>query len=240
MNVRPLRRRAGGTCCRVGVRRVHAHPHKGRDGRLAERDGVAHRGRRPPRRRHGHRRRRRHGVRAGGDAPDGRQHRRRRLHRVPPERRRAGRVRLSRDGPCEGQRHDVSQGRQRTARTSITTATWRSACPALSLVCISRGRSTASCRGSASWTRQSALARDGFVVTDGLSRSLKGVLPRMKDFPASIAQFTRQGVPYEAGDLLKLPDLARTLERIAGTARRGSTRARRRCSSRRTWQRTAA
>ncbi len=59
------------------------------------------------------------------------------------------------------------------------------------------------------------LARDGFVVTDGLSRSLKAVLPRMKDFPASIAQFTKAGVPYEAGDVLKLPDLARTLDRIA-------------------------
>ena len=60
-----------------------------------------------------------------------------------------------------------------------------------------------------------ALARGGFIVTDGLSRSLKGVLPQMKDFPASVAQFTRNGVPYEAGDLLKMPDLARTLQRIA-------------------------
>jgi gamma-glutamyltranspeptidase/glutathione hydrolase len=60
-----------------------------------------------------------------------------------------------------------------------------------------------------------ALARDGFIVTDGLSRSLKSVLPQMKGFPASIAQFTKGGVPYEAGDLLKLPDLARALQRIA-------------------------
>ena len=60
-----------------------------------------------------------------------------------------------------------------------------------------------------------ALARGGFIVTDGLSRSLKGVLPQMADFPASVAQFTRNGVPYEAGDLLKMPDLARTLQRIA-------------------------
>ncbi|MBE3097254.1 MAG: gamma-glutamyltransferase [Planctomycetes bacterium] len=66
-----------------------------------------------------------------------------------------------------------------------------------------------------------ALARDGFVVTDGLSRSLKGVLPRMKDFPASSAQFTKAGVPYEAGEILRLPDLARTLDRIASSGPAG-------------------
>jgi gamma-glutamyltranspeptidase/glutathione hydrolase len=60
-----------------------------------------------------------------------------------------------------------------------------------------------------------ALARDGFVVTHGLARSLRKVLPEMKPYPASVAQFTRQGVPYEAGDLLQQRDLASSLERIA-------------------------
>jgi gamma-glutamyltranspeptidase / glutathione hydrolase len=60
-----------------------------------------------------------------------------------------------------------------------------------------------------------ALARDGFEVTDGLARSLKAVLPEMETYPASIRQFTKHGQPYEPGDLLKQPDLARTLERIA-------------------------
>ncbi len=60
-----------------------------------------------------------------------------------------------------------------------------------------------------------SLAREGFMVSDGLARSLREVLPQMKRYPASIAQFSRQGVPYEMGDVLKQPDLARTLERIA-------------------------
>jgi len=60
-----------------------------------------------------------------------------------------------------------------------------------------------------------ALARDGFVVSDDLSRDLQAVLPEMKKYPASLAQFSNNGTPYAMGDLLKQPDLARTLERIA-------------------------
>ncbi len=60
-----------------------------------------------------------------------------------------------------------------------------------------------------------ALARDGFVVTDGLARSLENILPDMQKYPASVAQFSKNGKPYEPGDLLRQPDLARTLQRIA-------------------------
>jgi gamma-glutamyltranspeptidase/glutathione hydrolase len=60
-----------------------------------------------------------------------------------------------------------------------------------------------------------ALARDGFPVTEGLARSLRGELDEFKKFPASLAQFSKSGQPYAAGEILKQPDLATTLERIA-------------------------
>ena len=36
-----------------------------------------------------------------------------------------------------------------------------------------------------------------------------------RSYPASVAQFSKNGVPYQAGDILKQPDLAETFERIA-------------------------
>jgi gamma-glutamyltranspeptidase/glutathione hydrolase len=59
------------------------------------------------------------------------------------------------------------------------------------------------------------LARGGFEVSHGLARSLKDALPRMSPYPASIAQFTRDQHPYVAGGILRQPDLAATLSRIA-------------------------
>jgi gamma-glutamyltranspeptidase/glutathione hydrolase len=60
-----------------------------------------------------------------------------------------------------------------------------------------------------------AFARDGFVVTEGLARTLGAQVPVFNRYPASRAQFTKDGKPYAAGDLLRQPHLARTLERIA-------------------------
>ncbi|MGE0362448.1 MAG: gamma-glutamyltransferase [Vicinamibacterales bacterium] len=76
--------------------------------------------------------------------------------------------------------------------------------------------------GSKPWkdlvTPAVALARDGFEISDGLARSLARMLVEPDDFkkyPASLAQFSKNGTPYEAGEILKQPDLARTLQRIA-------------------------
>ena len=59
------------------------------------------------------------------------------------------------------------------------------------------------------------LARDGFEISDALARSLERTLDSFKKYPASLAQFSKNGVPYQAGDVLKQADLAKTLERIA-------------------------
>ena len=74
-------------------------------------------------------------------------------------------------------------------------------------------------QGRLPWKRlvepAAALARDGFVVTDGLARSLEDALPSMSPYPASVAQFSKNGVPYRAGERLRQRELARTLQRIA-------------------------
>ncbi len=59
------------------------------------------------------------------------------------------------------------------------------------------------------------LARDGIVVTDDLERSLQQMLPGWKDYPGTVATFTKDGQPYIAGEIFRQPDFAESLERIA-------------------------
>jgi gamma-glutamyltranspeptidase / glutathione hydrolase len=60
------------------------------------------------------------------------------------------------------------------------------------------------------------LARDGFPVSYGLSESLHAAntSEKLSRFPDSKRIFLSNGVFYEPGDVLKQPELARTLERI--------------------------
>lgn len=60
-----------------------------------------------------------------------------------------------------------------------------------------------------------ALARDGFDVTHGLAASLQSAMKRMQKYPASVAQFSKNGTPYAAGDVLKQVDLSQSLRRIS-------------------------
>ena len=73
-------------------------------------------------------------------------------------------------------------------------------------------------QGSLPWERlvrpAVELARDGFPVSHGLAASLARVLDRMEKYPASVAQFSKTGTPYEPGEVLRQPDLAASLERI--------------------------
>jgi gamma-glutamyltranspeptidase/glutathione hydrolase len=60
------------------------------------------------------------------------------------------------------------------------------------------------------------LARDGFPVSYALAQSLhnNNTSEKLSRFPDSKRIFIRDGAFYEPGDLLKQPELARTLERI--------------------------
>lgn len=79
--------------------------------------------------------------------------------------------------------------------------------------------------GSAAWAGlvepAVALARDGFEVSERLAGSLAGRLEAFRGYPATFAQFFRDGEPYAAGDTLVQADLASTLARIRDQGRDG-------------------
>lgn len=59
------------------------------------------------------------------------------------------------------------------------------------------------------------LAAEGFPLGEALAAALKEYLPQISKNPAARAQFTQDGQPLEPGILLRQPDLAQTLARIA-------------------------
>jgi gamma-glutamyltranspeptidase / glutathione hydrolase len=72
--------------------------------------------------------------------------------------------------------------------------------------------------GTGEWSRlvtpAVGLARNGITMTPTLARSLRGVLPALQPYAASVAAFSKSGTPYDEGELWRQPDLAATLDRI--------------------------
>lgn len=64
------------------------------------------------------------------------------------------------------------------------------------------------------------LADDGFELSERLAWSLSRFVER-NDHPATIQAFSKNGVPYGAGEVFRQPDLARTLGRIMRGRRAG-------------------
>src|SRR5690554_150232 len=59
------------------------------------------------------------------------------------------------------------------------------------------------------------LAEDGFPLTEDLASDFDRVLSSMRHYPASMAIFSNDGQPWQAGDIWKQQDLAETLKRIS-------------------------
>lgn len=58
------------------------------------------------------------------------------------------------------------------------------------------------------------LAQNGFQLSSEAARSFQGILPHMQKYPSSIKAFSKNGVPYSAGELFIQKDLAKTLSLI--------------------------
>jgi gamma-glutamyltranspeptidase / glutathione hydrolase len=65
------------------------------------------------------------------------------------------------------------------------------------------------------------LARDGFVVDEGLATAIQDAAKLLGSDPESTRIFLRGGYGYKAGETLKQPELAATLQRIAAGGANG-------------------
>lgn len=65
------------------------------------------------------------------------------------------------------------------------------------------------------------LARAGFPLTHELAQQFESRMRYFKEYPATMAVFSKNGELYQAGDLWQQSDLANTLERIAKEGRAG-------------------
>ena len=65
------------------------------------------------------------------------------------------------------------------------------------------------------------LAEEGFPLTEDLAQDFERVLNSMRDYPASMAVFSNNGQPWQAGDIWIQKDLAETLKRISDQGRDG-------------------
>ncbi len=58
------------------------------------------------------------------------------------------------------------------------------------------------------------LAKKGWELDERTAKSFEYYLPKFKKYPSSLKIFTKEGKPFEEGDIFKQPDLAKTLELI--------------------------
>ena len=65
------------------------------------------------------------------------------------------------------------------------------------------------------------LAENGFLVTDNFSGIIVDNFEKINKFDATKEIYLKNGLPYEAGDTIKNPDLANTLRKIAEEGRDG-------------------
>ncbi len=65
------------------------------------------------------------------------------------------------------------------------------------------------------------LAENGFILNEDLSSQFRGNFNSFRNYPASLAAFSYDGIPYASGDLWRQPDLAKTLKAISEQGRDG-------------------